>query len=73
MGKVFKLEDIAKRKKILDKALSDLNPEIRDAVNEILENYKEGEELINKLKDLIGDEKALSLLKAYKRYKIAFR
>jgi tRNA-binding EMAP/Myf-like protein len=66
MGKVFKLEDVVKRKKILDKALSDLNPEIRNIVSEILENYK-GEELRSKLKELIGNKKASSLLKAYKK------
>jgi hypothetical protein len=40
MGKVFKLEDVVKRKRVLDKALSDLNPEIKNIISEILKNYK---------------------------------
>lgn len=68
MGKVFKPEEVLKRKKIIDKALTDLNPEIKNAINEIFENYK-GNELKNKLIELIGNEKASLLLKVYKKYK----
>ncbi|MEM2896148.1 MAG: hypothetical protein QW265_00640 [Candidatus Bathyarchaeia archaeon] len=68
MGKVFKPRDVVKRKRILNEALSDLNPEVRNAVGEILEKYR-GDELRNKLIELVGGERTSLLLRVYKKHR----
>ena len=61
MGAVFKPEDTLKRKEMIRKALGDLSPGIRETVEKMMESYK-GEELEEKLRNLIGIKKTLELL-----------
>ncbi|MFH0849233.1 MAG: hypothetical protein V1857_07005 [archaeon] len=63
MGAVFGPEDITRRRMMQERALSDLNPAIRDSAKRILETYR-GEELELQLQHLLGKEKAESVLKA---------
>ena len=59
MGVIFKPED-TKRRKIIDKALEDLDPSIRDAAKRLIESYR-GEDLEMKLTELIGLKKTRDL------------
>jgi hypothetical protein len=59
MGAIYKPED-AKRRRIRDKALEDLDPSVREAAKRLIEGYK-GEELERKLSELIGYKKLKDL------------
>lgn len=63
MGAVFKPEDAIRRRVIQDRALSDLNPAIRDLARRILETYR-GKELELQLEHLLGKDKADRILRA---------
>lgn len=57
MGEVFRSEDVLKgKKKIIEKALQDLNPDIRDSALNILTFWK-GEESKEELVKVIGKRK----------------
>ena len=64
MGKVFRPEDILKgKKKIIEKALQDLNPSIRDSALNILTSW-EGGESKEKLVKVIGKRKVEEILRS---------
>ncbi len=67
MGRVFKPEDIARgRKRVIEDAVRDLNPGIKEATVRILESGvdKESEE---RLVRLLGEEGAKHLIKRIKK------
>ena len=51
MGSIFKPEDKTRRR-MIEKALEDLDPNIRDAVKRLIEDYQ-GKDLEKKLRELI--------------------
>jgi hypothetical protein len=61
LGAVFKPEDALKRKEMIREALRDLSPSIRETVERLIESYS-GEELEEKLRNLIGIKRTLELL-----------
>ncbi len=65
MGKVFKPEDVVKRKKVIEQAVRDLVPEIGEPVKQILESWK-GKESESKLIRLLGEQQARQILKKAK-------
>ncbi len=66
MGKVFRPEDTAKgRRRIVEEAVRDLNPGIREATVRIFESWS-GKESENRLINLLGEEKARRLIKRIK-------
>ena len=65
MGKVFKPEDVVKRKKTIDEAVQDLTPGNRELTKRILESWK-GEESEKRLARLLGNEKTKRILKKVK-------
>ena len=60
MGSIYKPDD-AKRRRIRDKALEDLDPSIREPVKRLIDNY-DGEDLEKKLIELIGIKKTRDLI-----------
>ena len=60
MGAIYKPRD-AKRRRMIDKALEDLDPSIRDITKKLIENYH-GEDLEKKLTELVGYEKMRKLI-----------
>ena len=61
-GAVFRAKDLAKgRRRIIENALNDINPDIRDGVISLL-SYWEGTASEQKLKEMVGQQKAGSLL-----------
>jgi hypothetical protein len=61
-GAVFRAKDLAKgRRRIIENALNDINPDIKDGVINLL-SYWEGTASEQKLKEMVGQEKAGSLL-----------
>jgi len=65
MGKVFKPEDVIKRKKVIEEAVRDLIPEIGEPAKEIPESWK-GEASEKRLVKLLGEEQARRILKKVK-------
>ena len=70
MGAVFRAKDLQRdNKKILDNAIKDLSPDIKDNNNiiKLLDSWdKEGIRSEEKLKEILGQDKAESLLKNIK-------
>ena len=64
MGSIFKPDDKT-RSRMMERALEDIDPKIRDAVKRLMEDYRD-EDLDKKLKDLIGLKKTTGLLKKIK-------
>ncbi len=60
MGAVYKPGDTNKRK-MIDKALEDLDSSTRDAARKLLERYG-GRDLENRLSELVGVEKMRKLV-----------
>jgi hypothetical protein len=61
-GAVFRPKDLTKgRRRIIENALNDINPDMKDGVIELLSSW-EGAASEQKLKDMVGQEKAGSLL-----------
>jgi hypothetical protein len=61
-GAVFRPKDLAKgRRRIIENALNDINPDIEDGVIDLL-SYWEGAASEQKLKEMVGQQKAGSLL-----------
>lgn len=61
-GAVFRPKDLAKgRRRIIENALNDINPDIKDGVIDLLSSW-EGAASEQKLKDMLGQERAGSLL-----------
>ena len=60
MGATYRPEDLKKRK-MIDKALEDLDPSIRESARRLIESYS-GEDLEKKLIDLVGFEKTKRLI-----------
>ena len=61
-GAVFRPKDLAKgRRRIIENALSDINPDIKDGVIDLLSSW-EGVASEQKLKEILGQERAGSLL-----------
>jgi hypothetical protein len=61
-GAVFRPKDLAKgRKKIIESALNDINPDIKDRVIDLVSSW-EGTASEQKLKEILGQERATSLL-----------
>ncbi|MFQ6075962.1 MAG: hypothetical protein ACE5Z5_07495 [Candidatus Bathyarchaeia archaeon] len=68
MGKVFEPEDVVKgRKRVIDEAVRDLAPGVRELIKRILETWK-GEESEKRLVRLLGDEETRRILKKVKRF-----
>ena len=66
MGKVFRPEDMVKgRRRVVEEAVRDLSPEIREATVRILESWV-GNESEEKLVKLLGEEEAKRLIKRIK-------
>ena len=61
-GAVFRPKDLAKgRRRIIENALNDINPDIKDGVIDLLSSW-EGAASEQKLKEMLGQERARSLL-----------
>jgi hypothetical protein len=61
-GAVFRPKDLAKgRRKIIENALNDINPDIKDGVIDLLTSW-EGAASEQKLKEMLGQQRAGSLL-----------
>jgi hypothetical protein len=60
VGAIFKPDDKIKRR-MFEEALEDLDPNIRDAVKRLIENYQ-GEDLERKLTELLGPKKTTDLM-----------
>ena len=60
VGTIFKREDKTRRR-MIEKALEDLDPHIRDAVKRLIEDYQ-GKDLERKLTELIGLKKTMDLI-----------
>ena len=60
MGTVYRPDD-AKRRRMIDKALEDLDPSLREPARKLVENYS-GEDLERKLAELVGFEKAKKIV-----------
>lgn len=61
-GAVFRPKDLTKgRRKIIENALNDINPDIKDGVINLLSSW-EGAASEQKLKDMVGQESAGFLL-----------
>ncbi|HEX6281142.1 MAG TPA: hypothetical protein VFZ67_02835 [Nitrososphaera sp.] len=61
-GAVFRPKDLAKgRRRIIENALNDINPDIKDGVIDLLSSW-EGAASEQKLKEMLGQERAGSLL-----------
>jgi hypothetical protein len=61
-GAVLRPKDLAKgRRKIIENALNDINPDIKDGVMDLLSSW-EWAASEHKLKDMLGQERAESLL-----------
>jgi hypothetical protein len=57
-GAVFRPKDLVKgRRRIIENALSDINPDIKDGVIDLLSSW-EGEASEQKLKEMLGQERA---------------
>ena len=64
VGSIFKPEDKTRRR-MMEKALEDLDPNIRDAVKRLIEDYH-GKDLEKKLTELIGLKKTMDLIEKTK-------
>jgi hypothetical protein len=61
-GAVFRPKDLTKgRRRIIENALNDINPDIKDGVIDLLSSW-EGSLSEQKLKDMVGQERAGPLL-----------
>jgi hypothetical protein len=60
MGTVYRPDDV-KRRRMIDKALEDLDPSLREPARRLVETYS-GEDLEKKLTELIGFEKAKKIV-----------
>jgi hypothetical protein len=61
-GAVFRPKDLTKgRRRIIENALNDINPDFKDGVIDLLTSW-EGSPSEQKLKDMVGQERAGSLL-----------
>jgi len=64
MGEVFRVKDSLKgRRKLIEEALYDLSPGVRDAVISILESCK-GEESRDRLMKILGKKNVEDILKS---------
>ncbi len=64
MGEVFRPKDLLKgRRKLIEEALQDLSPEIRDSVINILDSWK-GEESRDLLIEILGKKKVADILES---------
>jgi hypothetical protein len=61
MGSIYK-PGKRRRRRMMEDALNDLEPNVRDAVKRLMEDYQ-GETLEKKLRELIGQKKAADLSK----------
>ena len=62
MGAVFRPKDLARGNiKVIDNAIKDLTPDTKDNVIKLLDSWK-GEESEEKLKEILGQDKAKQLL-----------
>jgi len=67
MGEVLKAKDLFKgRRRMIDEAVQDLSPGVRDAVRQMLRSW-EGEASEKRLSQLLGDDEAKRILKKMKR------
>ena len=63
MGAVFRTKDLYRsQRKVIDNALKDLSPDTKDNVIKLLDSW-EGKNSEEKLKDILGKDKAEELLK----------
>ncbi len=72
MGAVFKPKDLPSgRKRIIENAVRDFSPDVKDDVVKILETWKRtgSTESEEKLKEILGQNKAESLFKKIRRHK----
>lgn len=61
-GAVFRPKDLARgRRRIIENALNDINPDIKDGVINLLSSW-EGATSEQKLKEMLGQQRAESLL-----------
>ncbi|MEM2873192.1 MAG: hypothetical protein QXD82_03370 [Nitrososphaerales archaeon] len=64
MGEVFRAKDIIKgKRKLIEQALYDLSPGVRDTVISILESWK-GEESRDRLIKILGKKNVEDILKS---------
>ena len=62
MGSVFRSEEFPSRRKMVEEAIKDLSPNIKDNVLKVLDSW-EGVRSEEKLKVILGQDKAQSLFK----------
>ena len=63
MGAVFRPEEVANRRRwLLQKALRDLNPDVREAIRRIFASWQ-GLESEKKIIELLGEQRGKQLLK----------
>jgi hypothetical protein len=66
MGAVFRPKDLTRGyRKIIDNAIKDFTPDTKDNVIKVLNSWK-GKESEEKLKDILGQDKAEELMKNIK-------
>lgn len=67
MGEVFKSKNLLKgRRRIIDEAVQDLTPGVREAVKQMFRSW-EGGESESRLRQLLGEDEAKRILKKIKR------
>ena len=62
MGSVFRSDEFRSRRKMVEEAVKDLSPNIKDSVLKVLDSW-EGVRSEEKLKVILGQDKAQSLFK----------
>ena len=62
MGAVFRPKDLNRgHRKVIDNAIKDFTPDTKDSVNKLLDSW-EGTKSEEKLKEILGQDKAQELL-----------
>jgi hypothetical protein len=64
MGAVFRPKDLDRsQRKVIDNAIKDFTPDIKDNVNKLLDSWEGQKSEEEKLKGIVGEDKAEELLK----------
>jgi hypothetical protein len=66
MGAVFRPKDLDRgQRKVIDNAIKDFTPDIKDNVNKLLDSWK-GQKSEEKLKEILGEDKAEARVSSHK-------
>lgn len=66
MGATFRPEDTVRKRRIVERALEDLGPGLRESVKRVLEEWK-GRESEEELRSMLGDESAERVIRRIKK------